>query len=126
MLQIPRNLAIKGRVCRNCSGPIPKPKGNNLRKKVFCTDNCRKEFHKNNGVSVYKLKVQVKQWVREEWNAIQREQLELQRAADQANRTGVYEYDLSRLDEPAPKSTALPKPPNGRHAADQCSKEKRA
>ncbi len=73
MLQIPRNQAIRGRVCRNCSGPIPKPKGNNLRKKVFCQDNCRKEFHKNNGVSVHKLKEQVRAWVREELKTIAEE-----------------------------------------------------
>lgn len=57
---------MRGRACRNCTGPIQKPKGNNIRKKVFCCDNCRKEFHKNNGISVHRLKDQVKQWVDEQ------------------------------------------------------------
>lgn len=52
--------------CLNCTGPVPKPKRNNVKKKKFCCDNCRKEFHKNNGISVHRLKEQVKQWVRDE------------------------------------------------------------
>ncbi len=57
---------MRGRACRNCTGPIPKPKGNNQKKKVFCCDNCRKEFHKNNGISVHRLKEQVREWVNRE------------------------------------------------------------
>lgn len=62
------------KVCKNCSGRIPKPKLNNLQRVKFCSDNCRKEFHKNNGISVHKLKDQVKRWVREEWAAIKAEE----------------------------------------------------
>ncbi len=70
----PKTVYMRGRLCWNCSGPVPKPKGNNVKKKVFCCDNCRKEFHKNNGISVHKLKDQVKRWVREEYQAIKAEE----------------------------------------------------
>ncbi len=61
--------------CDNCKGPflIPNNVKRGTKKKRFCCDNCRKEFWKNKGVSVYKLKEQVRAWVRDEWKAIRNE-----------------------------------------------------
>lgn len=72
---LPKTAYIRGKSCKNCSGPIPKPKNNkagNIRRKTFCGDNCRKEFHKNNGISVHKLKEQVQTWVAKELDPLQR------------------------------------------------------
>lgn len=71
---------LRGRSCRNCTGPIPRPTGNNIKKKIFCCDNCRKEFHKNNGISVHKLKEQVERWVSQQNQALQ-EAFQLMRLA---------------------------------------------
>ncbi len=70
----PKQTFLPRKVCKNCTGRLPMPTPNNRNRKIFCSDNCRKEFHKNNGISVHKLKDQVKRWVREEWNAIKAEE----------------------------------------------------
>jgi hypothetical protein len=65
-VMIPKTQLIRGKACRNCTGPIKKSSNPaNTKKKDFCCDNCRKEFHKNNGISVHRLKVQVQAWVRD-------------------------------------------------------------
>lgn len=61
----PNRPFITGKVCRNCAGRIPVPTPNNRRKIIFCCENCRKEFHRNNGISVHKLKEQVERWVQD-------------------------------------------------------------
>jgi hypothetical protein len=68
--EVPKTKLIRGKACRNCTGPVPKSSNPaNTKKRDFCSENCRKEFHKNNGISVHRLKVQVRQWVREEVRA---------------------------------------------------------
>ena len=54
--------------CDNCTGPfvIPNNVKKGKKKKRFCSDNCRKQFWMNKGLSVHKLEVQVRQWVRDE------------------------------------------------------------
>lgn len=56
------------RSCDNCFGlfPVPPNVQKGKKRKRFCSDNCRKEFHHNKGVSVHKLKDQVQRWVRDE------------------------------------------------------------
>lgn len=53
------------KTCPNCAGRVPKPSKSNVKVKKFCSDNCRKEFHRNNGISVHKLKAQAQRWVHE-------------------------------------------------------------
>ena len=118
-LQIPKTQAMKGRLCRNCTGLIPKPKGNNIKKKIFCSDNCRKEFHKNNGISVHKLKEQVRAWVRDEWKAILAERAELEQQANLANQTGVHVYNMEEIRKSAAKTTAHPEVHDGRKRISQ-------
>lgn len=65
-VEIPKRDLIRGKACRNCAGPVPKSSNPaNTRKKDFCRDACRKEFHKNNGITVHRLKAYVQGWVRE-------------------------------------------------------------
>ena len=106
--KLPRAQIIAGRACKNCTGPIPKlsNKGGALKRKAFCCDNCRKEFHKNNGISVHRLKEQVQEWVAESLRPLEQAVADLQEL-------------MMR------KTSAHPKASNGRHAADQNKKRAR-
>lgn len=95
---IPKTKLIRGKACRNCTGPVPKSSNPaNTKKREFCSDNCRKEFHKNNGISVHRLKDQVRKWVRDELSAFFRQRSEDEAAADLANASGVHVYDMEKI-----------------------------
>jgi len=100
--------------CDNCKGPflIPNNVKRGKKKKRFCCDNCRKEFWKNKGVSVYKLKEQVLKWVRAEWALIRHEYEQ-----DPATLTNLLNRML--VIESHPKLSAHPKVSNGRNRIGQ-------
>ena len=63
--------------CQNCAKPkAPSPR-RPIGSEKFCSANCRKEFWKNGGVSVHKLKVYVHQWVKEAIRPLQEQVNEL-------------------------------------------------
>jgi len=50
--------------CLNCFSAF-KPRAQKVEEQKFCSPNCRKEFWKHGGVSVHKLKLEVRKWVAE-------------------------------------------------------------
>jgi hypothetical protein len=59
--------------CQNCLAKFTK-NAKTYKDPLFCSDVCRKEFHYQGGMSLKRLEHKVRQWMRDEWNAIKSEE----------------------------------------------------
>lgn len=91
------------KTCPNCAGRVPKPSKPNVKVKKFCCENCRKEFHRNNGISVHKLRAQAERWVRETMRPLEQLVSELcirVRTLEEARLPGEQPYtDIQTADQ---------------------------